>query len=152
MRTDPARTSTGDLLMMSILSGIIARLAGPWLATVTVPALILAALTLGHNAWLKRDARILAQGERVCDARWEAAVRAEERRQAAESAAAAQKLLETERQVTEGLNEQVMQLAAELDRVRSTSGSDPRCLSDGVLDALRRRQQPRAAGEARRQQ
>lgn len=136
---------------MGFLSALLVRLVGPWLTTVTIPALILAAVTLGHATWQKRDARILAEGERICDLKWEMQVRQEERRVAAEKAAAAEQLLASERQVTEGLRDELQRINTDMDALRAGNGADGRCLSDGVLDALKRRQAAGAAKAGRRQ-
>lgn len=125
---------------MLIAAKIIEALFGRFLVTITFPAMILAALTFGKVAWEKRDAKLLKEGEKVCDARWEDAVRQQEREAAATRVAAAETVIETERQTSEELRDQLSKLNSEMDGLRAGAGNDGRCLSDGVLDALRKRQ------------
>ena len=126
--------------MMTLLSTAVTALAGPLFRAVTLPAIIITALIFAKAAWDKRDARLLKQGEMICDARWEENVRQQEREAAASNAAASQRILESERQTSEALREQVSRLNEEMDGLRANSGTDSKCLSDGVLDALRKRQ------------
>jgi hypothetical protein len=140
----------GDEPMMSIAAIALERLVGPWLKVVTVPLLCLALLTVTKIAWDRRDARILQQGEMACDRRWEAEVRAQERKSAEKAFTALNEILDGERKVTDAQNEEIKTLR---DRMAVLSASAPKdgsdrssCLSPGVLDALR---QPEPAGGGR---
>lgn len=123
--------------MMTLGAWLLEGLLGRWLRVITIPVLFMGALTFAKVAWDKRDARLLKEGERICDARWENEVRRQEQDKAARQALAAQLVLEQERQMTEGLREQLQSVTEQMDRLRATSSSDRRCLSDGVLNALR---------------
>lgn len=133
---------------MTLLSAALEALAGPLLRWVTIPALILAALTFGKVAWDKRDARLLREGEQICDARWREAVRESEQRAADGRVRAAESLLEVERETGERLRDELDSIRAEMEKLRSAARpADSRCVSDDVLDAAKR-QPAEAAGEA----
>lgn len=123
---------------MLILSALFTQLTGPLLKWITIPLLCLAALTATKVAWDKRDARLLRQGEMVCNTRWEAAVRAEEQRSAAERHALLLGQVKAERDSREGLQDELNEAMRVIASLRAGAGTDPRCLSDGVLDALRK--------------
>lgn len=123
--------------MMGLLAKGLSTLVGPWLSTLTLPALILGGIIMAHQLVQQRDARIEAEATNVCDKNWEAQVRRQERDAAAAEATAARVILEGERKVTEGLRDELDKLNQEIAAVRASStGSDPRCLSDSVLRSL----------------
>lgn len=127
--------------MMTLLSGIFGALTGPLFRFVTIPVIALLAITGGHvliEGW-KEKHRV--EGERRCDARWEAQIRAEERKKAAGEVFAARQMLDLERGMNERLYNELETVQGELDALRgATSGlDDGRCLSDGVLDRLGRK-------------
>lgn len=141
---------------MSLLAGLLAPLGigGAIWRWAIVPAAFLAALTLGKLAWDKRDARILAEGERICTARWEAAIREEERSAATRAVWAERQLLEAERITSQGLEHDLDRIRGELAdaRRKSTAAAGDNCLSPGVLESLRSGDAKRDAkgGAARR--
>lgn len=124
--------------MMTALSGALAFLGGGRvLRFVTIPILCLLALTGFHVLVENWKGNLRAEGQRTCDAAWEARIRADAQRQAATDLNSARTLLENERQTTEDLHDRITQMQDELDRLRSSSaGGDERCLSDGVLERL----------------
>lgn len=130
--------------MMTALSAVFTGLVGPLFRWVTLPLLILSAFTFGKIAWEKRDARILAQGEMICDARWRDAVRAEEQRQADARVNQTRRLLEAERQNNEGLKDEIGTIRVEMAKIRAAAdfSADSKCLSDGVLEELNRGESP----------
>lgn len=121
-------------MIMRGLAWGLTRVVGP----LVLPGLVVGIAWSVHSLVKERDERMRIQGERRCDARWEAEVRAEERRQAAAQIAEAQRRLDVERQVTEGLRNERQTLDAEMAELRGKLSSDRSCLSDGVLDALDR--------------
>ena len=125
--------------MMSLLSLIFGSLTGGWmLRAVTIPAVAMLAITGGHVLIENWKGNLRAEGERRCDARWEAAIREEERKRSASDLFAAREALNLERVTTERLNAELDAAKAELDALRGASSGldDGRCLSDGVLDKL----------------
>lgn len=124
--------------MMTILSAIFASLTGPLLRVVTIPLLCAAALVGFHTLVENWKGNLRAEGERRCDARWEAQIREEERKKSASEVFAARELLSIERGTTERLNAELDGVKQELDALRGASSGldDGRCLSDGVLDRL----------------
>lgn len=126
--------------MMTLVASLLEALAGPLLRWVTIPALVMGALVLGKAAWEKRDARLLREGEQICDARWRESVRESERAAASERARAAEQLLETERTNAETLRSNLAAVRAEMDKLRAAAAgpSDSKCISDAVLDAARK--------------
>lgn len=123
--------------MMGLAAGAITALIGPLFRAVTLPALLFGMLFSAHQAVKARDARLLHEGERKCDAAWESQIRSEERAAAERDRAAARSLLETERQTGEEMRNEITLLNKELDSLRNRS-ADERCLSDGVLDTLKK--------------
>lgn len=138
--------------MMTLLSAVLSSLAGPLFRWVTIPAIVLAALTFGKVAWEKREARILAAGEQVCDAKWRADVRRQEAEAANARAATLEDRLNLERQVSEDLQNELATIKTESEalRARAAGAADGRCLSDAVLDTLKSRDSQPAPGPARR--
>ena len=138
--------------MMMLLSGLLAQLTGPLLKWVTVPLLRLAALTFAKVAWDKRDARIMLAGEQVCDARWRAGVRAQEKADADRAVSAVNQILTNERNTMEVMRDSIQLQSEEINRLRLASAAapaagGPNCLSDSVLDALRKRQGSGSGGQ-----
>ena len=122
---------------MFLLAGLVTSLTGRLLWWVTIPALFLATVTFAKIAWDKRDARIMKQGEMVCTAKWEARIRDEERQQAAATVKRVEDDLENERKVTGDLRDELQVMAEAKAKLEQRASADPRCLSDGVLDAVR---------------
>jgi len=125
--------------MMAALSGILSLFGGGWvLRLVTIPLIGLAALVGFHTLVENWKGNLRAEGERRCDARWEAQIREEERKKSAGEVFAARELLSIERGTTERLNAELDSVKEELDALRGASSGldDGRCLSDGVLDRL----------------
>lgn len=134
-------------MIMRTLAWGMSRIAGP----LVLPGLVVGVAFSAHQLVKERDERMRLQGERRCDARWEDQVRQEERRQAAERIAEAQRRLEVERQTTEGLRNERQQLDAEMAELRGKLSSDRSCLSDGVLDAIGRNANGKAGPGSRAQ-
>jgi hypothetical protein len=98
---------------------------------------LLAMLVLGHQWWLERDARLRAEGQKVCEAEHELALARAQRDQARRVAEQAVAAIEVEKQITETLRHERQTIAREFEDYKVAASSDPRCLSDGVLDLLR---------------
>ncbi|HET6927501.1 MAG TPA: hypothetical protein VFI48_11695, partial [Hyphomicrobiaceae bacterium] len=64
---------------MAFLAKILGGLFGSQAATITIPVLALAALVFAHQWKQNYDGRLYAQATNVCDTRWKAAVRQQER-------------------------------------------------------------------------
>jgi len=127
--------------MMTLLSKFFSALFGRYLSSVTAPALGVGLLIAAHQIYLQREGRLRAEATNICNAGWETEIRKQERDAARASAEAAQRILVGERRVNEDLKNEMDKLTNEMQAVRTSSaGSDPRCLSDGVLNDLRRRQ------------
>lgn len=129
--------------MMVLLSKLVTGLAGPYFTALTLPALILALVISLHHNFKQRDERIETAATQTCNQEWEAAIAKQERDAANASLKAAQEILEGERQINQGLRDELDKINVEYVAARerlAAVASDPRCLSDSVLDALRRRQ------------
>ena len=123
--------------MMTILGRALGALAGPYLGSLTVPAMALGLVVLLHQFWLARDARLKAEASNICTANWETEIRKQERDTATQAATAAHRILEGERQLNEGLKNELDTLKASNQALSDASvGADARCLSDGVLRAI----------------
>jgi len=128
------------MLGMGLASKALTILMGPMFKVLVIPALFIGSLTLGKIAWDKRDARIMREGELVCTIEWEKVVREQEKRTAELRLGVVQSILEHERKTAGALTDENNRIKGELDALRATAGTDGKCLSDGVLDALRKRQ------------
>jgi len=130
--------------MMNILATVLKRT----LASKLLPAGLLGTLlTVGHQWWQERDARIVLEeaknAKQVCQAEQQlvmvnaqlAAARAE-RDKAAALVRKTQEAVEFERQVQDEVRAERKAIKEEFDAFKLASGSDPRCLSDGVLKLL----------------
>jgi len=127
--------------MMEILSSILRKTLGSKL----LPAGLLGtALTLGHQWWQERDARIALEAAKNTKQQCEAehklvsvtALLQEERKQAKAMQEKAMQAVEFERQVADELRTERKQIKEEFDAYKLSASSDPRCLSDGVLKLL----------------
>ena len=118
------------LWLSKLLPGVGAGIAWPALITVLI-------LTMGQ-LWQKRDDRLVDAGRTKCDATWQVANAEAQREAARQEAQRAQELLAEERTIMERLTNDLEQTRQKY--AGYIPGNDPRCLSDGVLDALRRRQ------------
>lgn len=114
---------------------VLENIFGRWLRPFVLPVLCVALLTLAKVAWDKRDARLMKEGERICDAKWEGEIRKQERQQVEADFRAGRRILEIERNVDEGLTNDLSALQSSIDLLRTDSTSN-NCLSDGVLDLL----------------
>ena len=132
-------------LFMGPLATVFEALTGRLFKAVTVPLMAVGLLVLTHQLWKARDARLVAQGERICDARWEAQIRGDARAQAERDLWAGRKILEVERETDEGLTNDLQALNESIDLLRTPSGADGNCLSPGVLDVLKRGEAARRA-------
>lgn len=129
-------------MVMGLLAKGVGWLAGPLL----IPALVIAGLWLGGKYLEIRDDRAREAGERVCYAKWDDAVRQQQREAAERKAARAMADLEAERRATEGLKDDLDRITLETDALRALAdrSTDGRCLSDGVLEELRRYTKPKS--------
>jgi hypothetical protein len=125
--------------MMTILSAIFTALGGRLFSAVTVPLLCLGLLTTTHQLWKARDGRLMDIGEKRCDARWEEQIRTQERAAVAQDMKAARQMIVSEQEVTRGLRDELDKVGKKMDLLRS-GGSSGNCLSDGVLEELKRRE------------
>jgi hypothetical protein len=120
--------------MMTILGKGLSWLVG---SNLIAPAALLAALTLGHQWWLERDARLRSQGATQCETAHELALVKAQRDQARNAVEAAVKAAHTQEQLTETMRNERQEIATQFEAYKASASSDPRCLSDGVLDLLR---------------
>jgi len=124
---------------MSFLASALAWLFGKGLKAFTVPALVIGLVVTLHQIVKGREERAAIAATNVCDARWEAAIRHQEREQSARREQATIRAWESERRTNEQLREEIEAVRSEADALRARAGTDGRCLSDGVLDALRKK-------------
>jgi len=130
--------------MMTILARLLPAVMGSKL----LPAgLLVTVLTLGHQWWLERDARMQAQSAATAKQRCEAeqqlvmttaqlaAARAE-RDRALEVSRKKDEAIQFEQQVTDEVRAERKAIKEEFDAYKMASSADPRCLSDGVLKLL----------------
>jgi len=103
-----------------------------------LPALLAGLLVFGHQAWLGRDQRLRMAGKELCDKDWQIAIAKRERDATRRETEVVQELLEGERKSTERLTDDLKKLEGRFAALKETASTDPRCLSDGVLDILRR--------------
>ena len=137
--------------MMTLLSKFFSALFGRYLSSVTAPALGVGLLIAAHQIYLQRDGRLKAEATNICNAGWETEIRKQERDAARASAEAAQRILVGERRVNEDLKNEMDKLTSEIQAVRAGSlGDSASCLSDSVLNDLRRRQGSHGIGGGRR--
>jgi len=113
-------------------------------SSLTIPVLIVGLLMMWHQRTESKEAGLRNEGKLACNQDWLVARSKQEQEAARRDAEQAMEILAEERKITEGLNH-------ELEKTRSKyagyiPGNDPRCLSDGVLDALRRRQSVGSGG------
>jgi hypothetical protein len=121
--------------MMTLLARALTWLVGaPKLLS---SAALIGGLVLSHQWWLERDARLKAEGAHQCQAEQQLVLMKAQRDQARHAAEEAVAAVETERQITENLRNERQSIKAEFDAYKASASSDPRCLSDGVLDLLR---------------
>lgn len=112
-------------------------------------------LTIGHQWWQERDARIALEAtkstKQICEAEHKlvsmTAVLKAEREQAKAMQAKALEAVEFERQVADELRAERKAIQGEFDAYKLSASSDPRCLSDGVLKLLGGAEQGGSAGK-----
>lgn len=124
--------------MMTILAKLLTGVMGSkFLPTGLIGGLLL----MGHQLVLARDglmkAEAAATATQVCEADHKLAAANAERDAAKRMAAKALEAIEFERQVAEELRGERTAIKEEYDAYKMAASSDPRCLSDGVLDLLR---------------
>jgi chromosome segregation ATPase len=94
-------------------------------------------IAIGH--WLQeREARQQAVGAQKCDATWQLATLKQERDNARNEIARQRELMESERKGNQELANELQAVRAQYAEHKAAASSDPRCLSDGVLDAIRK--------------
>jgi hypothetical protein len=121
--------------MMTLLAkGLMALLGAPKLLST---GLLLGALMLGHQWRLERDARLHMAGVQQCEDKHQLVAMKAERDQARRAVAAAVEAIEVEKKLTEDMRHERQTITAEFEAYKDAASSDPRCLSDGVLDLLR---------------
>jgi hypothetical protein len=121
--------------MMTLLAGALQWLVG-------VPKLLstgalLAIVILAHNWWLERDARLRDQGAQTCEAEHQLALVKAQRDVAERATLRAKAEAAQERQIAEDIRHERKTIGDEFEAYKLAASSDPRCLSDGVLDLLR---------------
>jgi hypothetical protein len=123
--------------MMSILAKGLGAVFGKYAGTISLPLMFFVALIMGHQWWVESKAREEAEAVNICNATWKAEVRKQERDAAQRELLSAQELLAGERLINEGLQNDLQKLRERIASVApAAAGSDPRCLSDGVLNLL----------------
>jgi ABC-type transporter Mla subunit MlaD len=119
--------------MMAFLARAITGITG---SSLTMPALVVTAIVLAHQIVKSHDNEQKAVGKAQCDADWVIATTQNERDAAIESAARAQEMLKQERGLMEKLRDDLQRTHEKYASYRPSD--DPSCLSDSVLDLLRR--------------
>lgn len=117
-------------------------LAGPLFRAITLPLIISAGLTFAKMAWDKRDARLMKRGEEICESGWRERAQATGYAQASAEIDRQRAILAQERATMEGLTNANVELQARISELQAGASADPRCLSDGVLNAVRSRNAP----------
>jgi hypothetical protein len=103
----------------------------------TLPLVFLIGLIGWHQRSQERDLRIQTAAVNVCDGKWKAEVRRQERDAATAEVTAARNLLGAERMNNERLNDELAKIQLENQSLRALSvAGDAKCLSDGVLRSL----------------
>ncbi|MBX9587917.1 MAG: hypothetical protein K2X43_01340 [Hyphomonadaceae bacterium] len=120
--------------MMALLSRFLPSVG----SGITIPLLIITLVIVGGQLLQKRDDRLVTSGKQQCNSSWLVALSKQQRDAAKRDALRAQEILEGERAIMERLQDELKQTQEKY--AGYIPGDDPRCLSDGVLDALRRRQ------------
>jgi hypothetical protein len=129
---------------MSLLAGGLTKILG---SSLLVPGLFLGLIILAHQLVQARDERHVAQGYQTCTAEWTAETFKQQRNAANKQLAAAREIMEGDRAITEGLRHELESTRTEFAALQAKSDADAvqladlggKCLSDGVLDALRKR-------------
>lgn len=130
-------------MIMKPLAWLAEQMVGPWLKGLMLPALIIGLITGWHQytkakaeASTAKEAALVLRGRKECMS--EVRLAQVENELANERARARAALDETEaaKRVTEEIEGHVRNLEVELSK-RPVAGGDPRCLSDGVLNAIR---------------
>lgn len=130
---------------MALAARILTYLFGAGLGTVTAPVLAMGLLvSLYHNFNNRREAadkRIETTATAQCNANWISTLSKKREREANARANQAQELIEGERKINEGLNNELDIIRSENEKLRGdlTAAGD-KCLSDSVLTALGRRE------------
>ena len=122
--------------MMTMLSSLLTGAVGRYASTLTIPALAFGAVFLWHQYTKEGQARVVAQATNICDERWKAATRQQERDAARAETVATQEILQGERQINSNLRKDLEFINAQYELLRVTYSNDPRCLSDSVLRSL----------------
>jgi hypothetical protein len=125
--------------MMGLAASALGWLFGNGLRIFTVPALIVGLLVAVHQVVKAHNEKIATAATTLCDARWESAIRKEERDAAAARARTTMNILESERRTNEELRDEIEVARVEADALRASGSTSNNCLSDGVLDALRKK-------------
>ena len=120
--------------MMTILAKIFTGIGG---SSFTLPIVALIALIGWHQRVKAKDEAIRVSAVNICDKAWESEIRRQERDAATAETAAARNLLGAERQLNEGLNNELARLNMENTKLLGGGADgDSRCLSDSVLRSL----------------
>lgn len=120
---------------MALLSRLLTGVSGSWL---TMPALLLMLIVSAYQ-WKEANARALkAEGKSQCDLSWQLSLQKQRTEAAQTVARQMQEFFELERQTTEGLRHELSDIRTKFAEAKASASSDPRCLSDGVLDLLQR--------------
>jgi hypothetical protein len=104
---------------------------------ITIPMLIIAVFLMGGKLWERRDDRLTQAGAQQCDATWRVAQANAELEAVRRQATRAIEAAEERQRIMEGLHNELEQTRQKY--AGYIPSDDPRCLSDGVLDTLRRR-------------
>ena len=120
--------------MMTILAKIFTGIGG---SSFTLPIVALIALIGWHQRSKAQQEQVRLAATNICDKAWESEVRRQERDAATAETTAARNLLGAERQLNEGLNNELARLNMENTKLLGSGvDSDSRCLSDSVLRSL----------------
>lgn len=121
--------------MMTIIARLLVWVSGT--PKLLATGAILTIVTMGHQWWQERTTRIEAQATKTCQAEQELAVMKAERDQARKVAEKAVAAIDYEKQATEEIRNERKTIHDEFEAYKQAASSDPRCLSDGVLELLR---------------
>lgn len=121
-----------------MIMGAASRVLGIFLGPLGYGLLLVTAAALGHSWWEAKKAGLRGEGADMCTAAYEAKITAAARARAEAQTRVAEELLESERQTTGALRDELDQIKADYQalRVAAAANNNARCLSDGVRRRL----------------
>lgn len=120
------------MLLLSKGLGLITGAAAPYL-------MVSFLLLWGHQAWQGRDTKLENRAKQSCNSAWLVALSKQQTSAARHDAQRAETLAKERERIMEGLRNDLDNTRSEFEAHKAAASSDPRCLSDGVLQLLRKR-------------